>query len=135
MMQSEPSFTIEPIGYVENTCNDLIEPGLIRELESRIRLKPEWVDGLYGLEDYKQIMVVFYFHRLAGEEIELIQHRRGKVDQPRRGVFALHSPRRPNAIGVTEVDLLKIEGGVLTVTGLDAVNGTPVLDIKSVRRK
>lgn len=134
MTQSEPTFTIEPIGYVENTCNDLIEPGLIRVLESRIRLKPEWIDGLHGLEEYQQIMVVFYFHRLAGEEIELIQHKRGKADQPRRGVFALHSPRRPNAIGVTEVDLLKIEGGVLTVTGLDAVNGTPVLDIKSVRR-
>ena len=134
MSQSQPRFTIEPIGYVENTCNDLIEPGLIRVLESRIRLKPEWVDGLCGLEEYQQIMVVFYFHRLAGEEIELIQHKRGKADQPLRGVFALHSPRRPNAIGVTEVDLLKIEGGVLTVTGLDAINGTPVLDIKSVRR-
>ncbi len=134
MPQPNPVFTIEPIGYIENTCNDLLEPGLIRTLESRVILKPEWMEGLRGLEEHKQILVVFYFHRLAGESIELIQHMRGKADQPRKGVFALRSPRRPNSIGVTEVDLLKIKDNVLTVTGLDAVNGTPVLDIKPVRR-
>ena len=135
MPQSDPVFTVEPIGYVENTCNDLLEPGLIRALESRIILKPEWTEGLWKLEEHKQILIVFYFHRLAGESTELIQHMRGKPDQPQKGIFALRSPRRPNSIGVTEVDLLKIEGNILTVTGLDAVNGTPVLDIKPVRRK
>jgi len=135
MPQPKPTFTVEPIGYVENTCNDLLEPGMIRPLESRIILNPEWVQGLRGLEEHAQILVLFYFHRLAGEEIELVQHRRGKADQPQKGVFALRSPRRPNSIGVTEVELLKIEGNILTVTGLDAVNGTPVLDIKPVRRK
>lgn len=135
MSQPKPSFTVEPIGYVENTCNDLLEPRLIRRLESRIVLNPEWVEGLRGLEEHAQILVLFYFHRLAGEAVDLVQHKRGRADEPKKGVFALHSPRRPNAIGATEVELLKIEGNVLTVTGLDAVNGTPVLDIKPVRRK
>ena len=60
----------------------------------------------------------------------LLQHPRGDRSRPRRGVFALHTPYRPNPIGVTVVDLLSVEGNVLRVRGLDALNGTPVLDIK-----
>jgi tRNA-Thr(GGU) m(6)t(6)A37 methyltransferase TsaA len=73
-------------------------------------------------------MVVFYFHRSQG--YDLTQHPRGDPRRPKRGVFTLRSPRRPNPIGVTVVDLVAIEGNVLRVRGLDAINGTPVLDIK-----
>ena len=76
-------------------------------------------------------MVVFHFHRSRG--YELLQHPRGDPSRPRRGVFALRSPRRPNPIGLTVVDLLAIEGNVLRVRGLDAFAGTPVLDLKPVR--
>jgi len=54
------------------------------------------------------------------------------LSHPKRGVFALHTPYRPNPIGVTGVDLLSVKGNVLRVRGLDALNGTPVLDIKLV---
>jgi tRNA (Thr-GGU) A37 N-methylase len=70
----------------------------------------------------------FYFHRSAG--YELSQHPRGDRTRPKRGVFTLRSPRRPNPIGVTVVDLLGVEGNVLRVRGLDACNGTPILDLK-----
>jgi formylmethanofuran dehydrogenase subunit E len=73
-------------------------------------------------------MVVFYFHRSRG--FDLLQHPRGDKSRPRRGVFSLRSPRRPNPIGVTVVDLVAIDGNVLHVQGLDAINGTPVLDLK-----
>jgi tRNA (Thr-GGU) A37 N-methylase len=53
-----------------------------------------------------------------------------RANNPRKGVFGLRSPRRPNPIGVTVVDLLSVEGNVLRVRGLDAINGTPVLDLK-----
>lgn len=134
MTQYNVEFTVKPIGYVENSCNELLDPDTLRALESRIVLNPELTAGLSGLEEREKILIVFYFDRLAGESFELLQHRRGQADQPIRGVFALRSPRRPNHIGVTEADLLEIRGNVLRVRGLDAVNGTPVLDIKPVRK-
>ena len=96
--------------------------------ESRIVLNPELTPGLEGLEKQPRILVVFHFHLSDGYQLH--QHPRGDVTRPTRGVFALRSPRRPNPIGVTEVELLEIQGNVLKVRGLDAVDGTPVLDLK-----
>ena len=73
-------------------------------------------------------MVVFYFDRM--EDYELLQHPRGDCSQPRRGVFSLRSPRRPNPIGVTVVELISIDKNVLTVRGLDTFDGTPVFNLK-----
>jgi tRNA-Thr(GGU) m(6)t(6)A37 methyltransferase TsaA len=73
-------------------------------------------------------MVVYYFHR--SDDYELCQHPQGDRNRSRRGVFSLRSPRRPNPIGVTVVDLVAIEGNMLRVQSLDAINGTPVLDLK-----
>ena len=101
---------------------------MIRAAESQIFLDPTLVEGLAGLELGQKIMVVFYFHRAQGYDLQ--QHPRGDATRPQRGVFALRSPRRPNPIGVTVVDLLALDGNVLTVGGLDAINGTPVLDLK-----
>ena len=100
----------------------------MREAESRIVLDPAFVPALGGLEAGQQVLVLFAFDRSEG--YELFQHPRGDTSRPRRGVFALRSPRRPNPIGATEVTLLSIEEDGLRVRGLDALNGTPVLDIK-----
>jgi len=83
---------------------------------------------LKGLEPGQKVLVLFDFHLARG--YTLLQHPRGDKSRPRRGVFALRSANRPNAIGVSEVDLLAIEGNVLRVRGLDAIHGTPVLDLK-----
>ena len=125
-MDSRVVFT--PIGHVENGFDDPAAPETIRAAESRIVLKPELVEGLLGLEAGQKLLVVFHFDRSAG--FDLHQHPRGDRTRPKRGVFALRSPRRPNPIGVTEVDILSIDGNVLRVRGLDALNGTPVLDLK-----
>jgi len=100
----------------------------LRAAESKIILDPEFVTGLTGLELQPRVLVVFHFH--GSGDWEPLQHPRGDKSRPKRGVFALRSPRRPNGIGVTEVELLGIEGDTLTVRGLDAVDGTPVLDLK-----
>ena len=100
----------------------------MRASESRIILSAEVAPGLEGLEKEPRILVVFHFHRSEGWD--LFQHPRGDTSRPKRGVFALRSPRRPNGIGVSEVELLEIKGNVLRVQGLDAVDGTPVLDLK-----
>jgi tRNA-Thr(GGU) m(6)t(6)A37 methyltransferase TsaA len=119
---------LRAIGHVENEFGESAPPDEIRLAESRLVLDPSLVAGLKGLEPGQQIMVVFYFHRSEG--YDLLQHPRGDQSRSKRGVFALRSPRRPNPIGVTVVDLIEIEDNVLRVRGLDAINGTPVLDLK-----
>ncbi|MBL7183696.1 MAG: SAM-dependent methyltransferase [Anaerolineae bacterium] len=126
--QSEEAIVYRAIGHVEYDFDEPAAPYEIRSVESRIVLDPALREGLKGLEPGKQIMVVFYFHRSRG--FDLLQHPQGDRSRPRRGVFALRSPRRPNAIGVTVVELVAVEGNVLRVQGLDAINGTPVLDLK-----
>ena len=116
------------IGHVENHFDELASASEIRAEESRIVLYPEFVKGLQGLEAGQQLMVLFHFHRSEG--FDLLQHPRGDQSRSKRGVFTLRSPRRPNPIGMTVVDLLAAQGNVLRVRGLDAINGTPVLDLK-----
>lgn len=116
------------IGRVENEFDEHAPPEEIRSFESRLVIDPDLVAGLQGLEPGQQIMVLFYFHRSEG--FQLLQHPRGDPTRPARGVFALHSPNRPNPIGVTVVELLGIDGNVLRVHGLDAINGSPLFDIK-----
>jgi tRNA-Thr(GGU) m(6)t(6)A37 methyltransferase TsaA len=128
--QLEEPIVYRAIGHIENDFDDPAVPYEIRAVESRIVLDPSLAEGLRGLEPGRQIMVVFYFHRSQG--FDLLQHPQGDRSRPRRGVFALRSPRRPNPIGVTVVDLVAVEGNVLRVRGLDAINGTPVLDLKPV---
>ena len=120
--------TYRAIARVENCFDEPATPDKIRAVESRIVLDPALIEGLRGLEPGQRIMVIFCFHRSQG--YDLLQHPQGDKNRPRRGVFALRSPRRPNPIGVTVADLLAVKGNVLLVRGLDAINGTPVLDIK-----
>jgi len=127
--QPKATVTYKAIGHVENDFDEPVAPDKIRSADSRIVLDPALTAGLKGLESGQRLMVVFYFHRSEGYVLQ--QHPRGDKSRPQRGVFALRSPRRPNPIGVTTVDLLAVEGNVLRVRGLDAINGTPVLDLKS----
>lgn len=126
--KTEASATYRAIGHVENDFNEPAASEEIRSAESRIVLDPALREGLRGLEPGQPIMVIFHFHRSQG--YDLCQHPRGDRSRPQRGVFALRSPRRPNPIGVTVADLVAIEGNILRVRGLDAINGTPVLDLK-----
>jgi tRNA (adenine37-N6)-methyltransferase len=115
-----------PIGYVEN---DYLEPGHNEEIcekISKIIIEKDLMDGLYRVEELEKLYILFYFSKSKG--YKLIHRRR--YDGEMSGVFASRSPYRPNGIGLTLVELLKVEGNVLHVKGLDAINGTPVLDIK-----
>jgi tRNA-Thr(GGU) m(6)t(6)A37 methyltransferase TsaA len=126
---TQPSpLTLQPIGYVASDVDKLLRPQEIKAQPARLVIDPALEEGLHGLEGGQRLLVIFQFHRLSG--FELLQHPKGDKERPLRGVFALHSPRRPNPIGVTEVDLLRREGHILHVIGLDAVNGTPILDLK-----
>ena len=124
--------TYTPIGRVENGFSDPVAAQTIRSTESRIVLNPEYADGLSDVVPGHALLVLFHCHRSHGYELR--QHPRGDRSQPRKGVFALRSPRRPNPIGATVVDVAGIEGNVLHVRGLDALNDTPVLDLKPAQK-
>lgn len=128
----EQQIPYQPIGFVINDFDEAASRQEMRKGTSRILLAEQWTQGLEGLEPGQPLLVIFHFHRVR-EDLELRQHPRGDQDRPRRGVFTLRSPLRPNAIGVTRVTLQKIENNLLYVHGLDAYNGTPVLDLKPAR--
>ena len=134
--ETEPlpdSIHYDPIGHVENDFDEPAPVDTLKTAESRLVLKPAFQQGLRGLENYRSVYVLFHFHKSQG--YELLQHPQGDRTQPQRGVFSLHSPKRPNAIGCTEAELLKIEGKILTVRGLDALNNTPIIDIKPAQKR
>ena len=93
-------------------------------------------DGLLGIEDFSHLGIIFYFHIVPEDQIEMgARHPRNNLSLPKVGIFAQRGKDRPNRLGSTIVELLKIEGISLTVRGLDAIDGTPVLDIKPVMKQ
>jgi len=119
-----------PIGIVHN---DIKEKKRFEaaDLVSEIEVYPQYAEGMDGLEAFSHIVVIFQFHMIRdNERTALKTHPRMDTSIPLQGVFATRSPYRPNPIGVTACRLVKKEGNRLTVSGLDAIDGTPVLDIK-----
>lgn len=122
----------EPVGVVVGGRAEVVdddwgpEAAVIR-LDGR-RFGPE---ALYGLADFSHVEVVFHFDRVPAEKIETGARRpRGNPDWPLVGIFAQRGKNRPNRLGVSRCRVLKVVGLEIHVEGLDAVDGTPVLDIK-----
>jgi tRNA-Thr(GGU) m(6)t(6)A37 methyltransferase TsaA len=116
---------IHPIGFVRNSADEKTDwEDLISELE----ILPEYEEGLYRIEEMPEILVVFYFDR--AREIKMRVHPKHDHSIPQVGVFASRSPTRPNFLGITKVKLLERRANILVVKGLDALNGTPILDLK-----
>ena len=126
--REEQAIPFTAIGHVENQFDESASASEIRAAESRIVLNPDFVEGLQGLE--AEHLCDAGMNKLGSDGFDLLQHPRGDQSRSKRGVFTLRSPRRPNPIGMTVVDLLAAQGNVLRVRGLDAINGTPVLDLK-----
>ncbi len=102
-----------------------------RKAKSEIVLKKQYVHGLKGLSDYSHVIVLFWLHRSSNEEPEMIVHPGNRSHLPKLGILAARNTRRrPNRIGLTVAKLLWVQSNIIRVTGLDAFNGTPVLDIK-----
>ena len=98
---------------------------------SKIIIRQDLTEALDGIEDFSHLFVIFWMHKTPKEERTTMKvHPRGRIDMPLLGVFATRTSCRPNPIGVTLVELLGVEDNVVTVRGLDAFDGTPVLDIK-----
>ncbi len=123
-------FTPRPIALVRSpfTSTADVPRGLGAEhrAEGRIEVRPEFEAGLADIEGFSHLYVLWVFHQAGGYELT----GRPPTDDRPHGVFATRSPRRPNPIGLTVVELLGREGRTLKVRGVDMLDGTPVLDIK-----
>ncbi|EIZ79616.1 transcriptional regulator [Novosphingobium sp. Rr 2-17] len=131
------TFTIEPIGYVRGGRGDPIDDDW-GSSRTTIELDATQVgpDALAGLDAFSHAEIIFLFDRVPEEKIERgARHPRGRDDWPLTGIFAQRGKNRPNRLGVTVCRVLSVEGSRLHVEGLDAIDGTPVIDIKPVMRE
>jgi tRNA-Thr(GGU) m(6)t(6)A37 methyltransferase TsaA len=124
------SWTFRPIAHVRSpfTATDQIPkgPGAEHTAEGVIEVLPEMADGLLDIEGFSHLYVLWVFDRADGFDLRAMP----PIDDRPHGVFATRSPRRPNPIGLTVVELRGREGHRLRVRGVDMLDGTPVLDIK-----
>ncbi|MEA3430487.1 MAG: tRNA (N6-threonylcarbamoyladenosine(37)-N6)-methyltransferase TrmO [Nanoarchaeota archaeon] len=131
----EKQLEFEVIGIVESEYEnpkDLIfacEKGLKTETYSKIVIEDKYKEGLKGLEEFSHMFVMFHLDKAT--KMEIVTHPGPPdIDLPRVGVFASRSQYRPNHIALRLVKIEKVENGVVFVKGLDAINGTKILDIK-----
>ena len=123
-------FTPRPIGFVSSPYKNTREIpkglGVKHEAEGALRILPEFELGLTDIEGFSHLFVIWEFDR--SQDFDLIGT--PPIDNRPHGVFATRSPRRPNSIGLTVVELLRRDGATLHVRGVDMLDGTPILDLK-----
>lgn len=130
MKEHDKILKIESIGVVENDFKNEIPDGY-ETLFSKIIIKPEFNEALHRIEENSHILVLFWMDRIEEAKRKTLKvHPKGRSDLPLLGVFTTRSPSRPNPIGIRAVRLVDRNENILEVQGLDALNGTPVLDIK-----
>ena len=120
---------VTPIGHVRNSATSDTRSEEFRHLVSEIVVDEKYADALLDVEENERLTVVFYFDRNGGE-YRLRLHPRGDESRPITGLFNTRSQYRPSPVGVTVVKLKARKDNTLVVEGLDALDGTPVLDIK-----
>jgi tRNA-Thr(GGU) m(6)t(6)A37 methyltransferase TsaA len=126
------SIEMKPVGVVRGGRTEAIDDDWGGS-EAAIALDPDRFspDVMAGLEAFSHVDVVYVFHLVGPDDVNLgARHPRGRADWPRVGIFAQRAKARPNRIGVTTCDLISVDGLELRVRGLDAIEGTPVLDVK-----
>lgn len=115
-------FDVYPVGYVRRLDGS----------RSEIELLPRFSQALKGVDRLEHLLILFWMHKFTPSYRKMMRvHPRGDASKEKLGVFALRSPMRPNPIGVTRVKLIEVRGNRLLVEGLDALDGSPVIDIKS----
>lgn len=125
---------VKPIGHVRNARRE-VEDDHWGEVISEIVIEIG-EEALQGIEDFSHAEIVFYFDQVDESKIVTgARHPRNNAEWPKVGILAQRGKNRPNRIGLTTVSILRREKNALFVTGLDAVDGTPILDIKPVMRE
>jgi tRNA-Thr(GGU) m(6)t(6)A37 methyltransferase TsaA len=129
-----PGPRLRPVGVVRSRFKDPADlpppafapPRFFERSTGTIEVFPEFAPALDRLEEYSHIIVLFHFHRAGGAKLKAVP----PGESRERGIFATRSPHRPNPVGLSVLKLLRRAGARLDVSGLDLIDGTPVLDIK-----
>lgn len=128
------SYEVTPIGWVRSTRDEAIDDDW-ESVGATITLDPDrfTAASLAGLAEFSHVEIVFLFDRVDDGDVQIgARHPRGNSDWPSVGIFAQRAKMRPNRLGVTVCRLIDIDDITLAVEGLDAIDGTPVLDVKPV---
>lgn len=121
----------ESVGYVKSTFKEPVFDEKMYSSISFIEIYPDFAEALDGVDEFDKIQILFHFDKSHGYKLKQKRRTDGKLV----GLFATRSPHRPNGIGITTVNLLSVDGLTLEVEGLDAIDGTPVIDIKPYTSK
>lgn len=128
-----PKIALRAIGRVRNSIRKKKREGW-ESIISQIVLEPRYEEALEGIEGYSHLLILFWLSRVSprvrGRMMKI--HPRFRLDLPLVGIFSTRTQYRPNPIGLTLVQLLKRKKNILQVRGLDAINGTPIVDIKPI---
>ncbi|MCX6315837.1 MAG: SAM-dependent methyltransferase [Bacteroidetes bacterium] len=127
--------TLQPLAFVTNNRKDITDDYWGRVI-SEIQLADHIpTAALEGIEAFSHLEIIFHFNQAEKKDMVFSGHPRGNPAWPVTGIFAMRKKDRPNALGLTVVELIKREGNKLWVRNLDAIDGTPVLDIKPVMKE
>jgi tRNA-Thr(GGU) m(6)t(6)A37 methyltransferase TsaA len=122
-------FLMHPIGTIHSPFNHRnetpIQPSRSQETGT-VEIFPQFSEGLQDLEGFSHIFLIYVFHQSSGYNLKVTPF----LDSKKRGLFSTRFPARPNPIGFSVVRLLNLDGNILTVVGIDVLDGTPLLDIK-----
>jgi tRNA-Thr(GGU) m(6)t(6)A37 methyltransferase TsaA len=130
---NESSYKIQPIGIVRSELASLEAApcqGDEGAPEAWLDLTAQVAQGLAGVQAGDELIVLTWFHRARRDVLQV--HPRGRLDAPLTGVFATRSPDRPNPVGLHRVSVLEVSGRGLRVAPMEAIDGTPIVDIKPV---
>ncbi|MBN1829931.1 MAG: tRNA (N6-threonylcarbamoyladenosine(37)-N6)-methyltransferase TrmO [Deltaproteobacteria bacterium] len=128
------AITFRPIGVMRTEAAEIPKHWSVSDVEGALEIREEYRQGLRDIRPGSLIILFFLFHESPSFAAEfLVQHPRGDLARPKRGVFDLRSPIRPNPIGMSIVNVIGIDASGLRVKGIDMFDGTPILDIKPFR--
>ncbi len=128
--------TLEPIGYVTSSRMVAEDDGWDAEVSAIQLIETYGPESLEGLADFSHVEVLFHFHMADGSRVVTgARHPRDNAAWPLTGIFAQRARNRPNLLGATICRLARVEGTSVHLSGLDAIDGTPVLDIKPVMQE
>jgi tRNA-Thr(GGU) m(6)t(6)A37 methyltransferase TsaA len=123
------SIELRPIGFVRTDAEELPRHWSVSEVEGTLVIDEGYSEGLRDIEPGQRIVVIFHFHRSPRFSPEFLRQTSGQ-DEREAGVFSLCSPIRPNPVGMSVLEVLGVRGANVDVRRLDALDGTPILDIK-----
>ncbi|MEK5146788.1 SAM-dependent methyltransferase [Psychrobacillus sp. FSL K6-4615] len=129
-------YSIKPIAFINNTRKDILDDNW-GSIVSTIELAENINEAsLKGINEFSHLEIVFLFNKVSDDKIQYeARHPRNNKDYPEVGIFAQRGKNRPNKLGVTIVELIEQKQRILIVKGLDALDGTPIIDIKPVMKE